>query len=69
MDKTSLMQTGTLESGVVGLSPVDPSMSTTRMAYVADLLLELQAMASSEGHTTLAGLLALAHSEAITKTR
>lgn len=48
---------------------LDSSMETTRMAYIADLLLELQGMASAEGHATLAGLLALAHSEAVTKTR
>ena len=50
-------------------SPHDPSMAATRMVYVADLLLELKVMAAAEGHTTLAGLLALAHSEAITKVR
>lgn len=69
MDKSKVMQKNTHDMGVDSLSPSEASMSTTRMAYVADLLLELQAMASSEGHTTLAGLLALAHSEAITKTR
>lgn len=47
----------------------DMPLSATRMAYVADLLLELQDMAADEGHTTLAGILALAHSEAIAKTR
>jgi hypothetical protein len=39
-----------------------------RMAYVADLLLELRDMASADGHATLAGLLALAHMEALSKT-
>jgi hypothetical protein len=45
-----------------GIPPAD------RMAYVADLLLELKDMASAEGHATLAGLLALAHMEALSKT-
>jgi hypothetical protein len=40
-----------------------------RMAYMADLLLELKDMATSEGHATLAGLLALAHMEALSKSR
>jgi len=39
------------------------------MAYMADLLFELQNMAATEGHTTLAGLLSLAHSEALSKSR
>jgi hypothetical protein len=39
------------------------------MAYMADLLLELQDMAATEGHATLAGLLSLAHSEALSKSR
>lgn len=39
------------------------------MAYMADLLLELQDMASKEGHSTLAGLLSLAHMEALSKSR
>ena len=43
-------------------------LASDRMAYVADLLLELKDMASSEGHATLAGLLALAHMEALSKT-
>lgn len=43
--------------------------SSTRMAYVADLLLELQQMAEAEGHQTLSGLLLLAHSEALIKSR
>jgi hypothetical protein len=40
-----------------------------RMAYMADLLLELKDMATSEGNATLAGLLALAHMEALSKSR
>lgn len=40
-----------------------------RMAYMADLLLELKDMATGEGHATLAGLLALAHMEALSKAR
>ena len=39
------------------------------MAYMADLLLELKDMATAEGHATLAGLLSLAHSEALSKSR
>jgi hypothetical protein len=39
------------------------------MAYMADLLLELQDMAAKEGHATLAGLLSLAYSEALNKIR
>ena len=35
-----------------------------RLQYLADMLLELQAMAEREGCTTLAGLLALSQSEA-----
>ncbi len=50
-------------------SPLEASMAATRMAYMADLLLELKGMAAAEGHTTLSGLLAVAHSEAITKIR
>jgi hypothetical protein len=45
------------------------TMSSSRMAYMADLLLELKDMATAEGHATLAGLLALAHMEALQKTR
>ena len=55
-----------------GLSPqqsADVPMSATRMAYMADLLAELQDMASVEGHTTLAGILALARAEALAKSR
>lgn len=44
-------------------------MSNSRMVYMADLLLELRDMATAEGHATLAGLLALAHTEALQKTR
>jgi hypothetical protein len=43
--------------------------SLTRMAYVADLLLELRDMVTAEGHATLAGLLTLAHAEARSKSR
>jgi hypothetical protein len=47
----------------------DLPVASTRMAYMADLLLELQDMAATEGHATLAGLLSLAHSEALNKSR
>lgn len=47
----------------------ESAMSCTRMAYMADLLLELETMATAEGHKTLAGLLALAHAEAAAKAR
>jgi hypothetical protein len=52
-------------------APNEPDLpvASTRMAYMADLLLELQDMAATEGHATLAGLLSLAHSEAINKSR
>jgi hypothetical protein len=39
------------------------------MAYVADLLLELRELVRGEGHETLAGLLTLAHAEALSKSR
>jgi hypothetical protein len=39
------------------------------MAYVADLLLELREMVRDDGHGTLAGLLTLAHAEALKKSR
>jgi hypothetical protein len=38
-----------------------------RLAYLADMLNELQTMASREDCETLAGLLALAHAEAMRK--
>ncbi len=44
-------------------------MTRTRMAYMADMLLELRDMAAADGHGTLAGLLGLAHAEALTKSR
>lgn len=43
--------------------------ASTRMAYVADLLLELRELVRGEGHETLAGLLTLAHAEALSKSR
>ena len=59
--------------GAVADEPVadgpDMPVARTRMAYMADLLLELQDMAATEGHETLAGLLSLAHSEALSKSR
>jgi hypothetical protein len=51
------------------LRPSSHDASLNRMAYMADLLLELKDMATSEGHATLAGLLALAHMEALSKSR
>lgn len=36
-----------------------------RLAYLADLTLELKCLADAEGCPTLAGLLALAHAEAL----
>jgi hypothetical protein len=47
----------------------DMAAASTRMAYMADLLLELKDMAATEGHATLVGLLSLAHSEALSKSR
>lgn len=52
-----------------GVSSTGTGSATTRMAYVADLLLELREMVAAEGHQTLAGLLALAHAEALSKSR
>jgi DNA-nicking Smr family endonuclease len=50
-------------------SRFDEANSLTRMAYVADLILELRDMVTAEGHATLAGLLTLAHAEALSKCR
>lgn len=69
MTKAKTMQQLASEAGQSCQAAPDASMAATRMAYMADLLVELRDMASAEGHTTLAGLLALAHSEAIAKTR
>jgi hypothetical protein len=43
-------------------------LTRDRLEYVADLLLELQAIATEEGCETLAGLLALSRAEALRKT-
>lgn len=40
------------------------ALDRDRMAYMADMLLELKDMATRSGHPTLVGLLALAHAEA-----
>ncbi|OYY00362.1 MAG: hypothetical protein B7Y80_06995 [Hyphomicrobium sp. 32-62-53] len=69
MTKSKTMQKVAGTSGPSGQSASDASMAATRMAYMADLLLELEGMASAEGHATLAGLLALAHAEAVAKSR
>ncbi|MGE5266755.1 MAG: hypothetical protein ACM3L9_05240 [Deltaproteobacteria bacterium] len=50
-------------------SRFEEANSLTRMAYVADLILELREMVTAEGHATLAGLLTLAHAEARSKIR
>lgn len=42
---------------------------TERLIYLADLVSELQDLAAREGCVTLAGLLALAHVEALTQAR
>ena len=60
---------GAAETPGPGQLPHNEAQSQTRMAYVADLLAELQDMASAEGHGTLAGILALARAEALTKSR
>jgi hypothetical protein len=60
------------EAEMAGRGEVSSSASasaTTRMAYVADLLLELRELVAADGHETLAGLLALAHAEALSKCR
>lgn len=36
-----------------------------RMAYAADMILELKELSAGDGHATLAGILALAHAEAL----
>jgi hypothetical protein len=59
---------GPAKDGLGADGPGTPAAST-RMAYMADLLLELQDMAAKEGHATLAGLLSLAYSEALNKIR
>ncbi|MBA4130425.1 MAG: hypothetical protein C0519_03275 [Hyphomicrobium sp.] len=69
MTKSKTMQQIAGASGPSGRAAPEASMAATRMAYMADLLLELQGMASAEGHATLAGLLALAHAEAVAKSR
>ena len=43
------------------------TVQSDRLAYMADLLSELQTMAAEEGCETLAGLLALSHAEALRK--
>jgi hypothetical protein len=50
-------------------TPSRETLAASRMAYMADLLLEMKDMAATEGHATLAGLLALAHMEALEKAR
>jgi len=69
MGETKMMSASAGETQDTERFSPDMSMSTSRMVYMADLLLELRDMASVEGHTTLAGILALAHSEAISKAR
>lgn len=41
-----------------------PPQVMDRLAYMADLLAEMRAMARDDGHETLESLLALAHAEA-----
>ncbi|MEQ1717505.1 MAG: hypothetical protein ABL907_16270 [Hyphomicrobium sp.] len=43
----------------------DASSTRDRLEYVADLLLELQSIATQTGCETLAGLLNLSHAEAL----
>ena len=50
-----------------GYVPVDRAEQRERLAYLADMLNELQTMATREGCETLAGLLALSHAEAMRK--
>jgi hypothetical protein len=69
MIKSKTMQQTADEPTRSGEAAPEASIAATRMAYMADPILELQGMASSEGHATLAGLLALAHSEAVAKSR
>jgi len=50
-------------------TPEKADAAADRMAYMADLLLELQRMAVTDGHATLAGFLSLAHTEALQRIR
>lgn len=58
---------GEMSAGSTATGP--EHVKADRMAYMADLLLELKEMAANEGHETLAGLLALAHTEALHRRR
>ena len=49
--------------------PEKAAAAADHMAYMDDLLLELQRMAVTDGHATLAGLLSLAHTEALQRIR
>ena len=56
-----------MDSGPI-LSRSEDTMSalarTERLAYLADMLSELQAIAAREGCATLSGLISLSHAEA-----
>jgi hypothetical protein len=56
------------QSGGPDMSPSDNERAE-RLLYLADLVNELQDLAAREGCETLAGILALAHLEALTQAR
>lgn len=62
---------GSRASEAFAADPTDAAgqAANDRLAYMADLLLELKDMATADGHATLAGLLALAHTEALLRRR
>ena len=51
------------------VSAAEAHAQRERLAYLADMLNELQVMAAGEGCETLAGLLALSHAEALRKAK
>lgn len=55
---------GDIQGKAFGEQALPQSERRERLAYLADMLSELQAMAAREGCETLAGLLGLSHAEA-----
>jgi hypothetical protein len=55
---------GDVQGKAFGDQALPQSERRERLAYLADMLSELQTMAAREGCETLAGLLALSHAEA-----
>lgn len=52
------------EQNVTSSAPVQRDLSIDQLDYMADLIAEFREMSSRAGMTTLAGILALAQSEA-----